>query len=71
MSDKSIDNLGVIADLLQVGTFVMTLTESSNDRLMKELQHQNKDYLEIIVQQNKKIIDKLERIENVRFTKSG
>lgn len=63
MSDKNLDNLGILANLLQVATFLMTLSESSNDRLMQELQHQNKDYLE-------KIIEKLERIENVRLTES-
>lgn len=62
MSEQSLENLSILANLLQVGTFVMTLSESSNDRLMKELQHQNKDFLEKIVEQNNQIIERLERI---------
>ena len=62
MSENSLENLSILANLLQVGTFIMTLSESSNDRLMKELQHQNKDFLEKIVEQNNLIIEKLERI---------
>ena len=62
MSERSLENLSTLANLLQVATFLMTLTESSNDRLMKELQHQNKDFLEKIVEQNNLIIEKLERI---------
>ena len=59
MSDKNLDNLNIVANLLQIATFLMTLTEASNDRLMKELQHQNKDYLERIINQNYEIINLL------------
>ena len=59
MSDKNLDNLNIVANLLQIATFLMTLTEASNDRLMKELQHQNKDYLEKIVQQNQQILERI------------
>lgn len=52
-------NLNTVANLLQIATFLMTLTESSNDKLMQELQHQNKDYLEIIIKQNNEILEKL------------
>lgn len=61
MPENYTDNLSIVANLLQIATFLMTLTEASNDRLMKELQHQNKDYLEKIIGQNNEI---LERIKN-------
>ena len=59
MAEQSLENLNIMANLLQIMTFLMTLSEASNDRLMKELQHQNKDFLQQILD-NQKII--LERI---------
>lgn len=61
MAEQSLENLNIMANLLQIMTFLMTLSEASNDRLMKELQHQNKDFLQQILD-NQKII--LERINN-------
>ena len=62
MAEQSLENLNIMANLLQIMTFLMTLSEASNDRLMKELQHQNKDFLQQILD-NQKII--LERINHV------
>lgn len=63
MSDQSLENLNIMANLLQIATFMMTLGEASNDRLMKELQHQNKDFLQQILDNQKVILNNLERIK--------
>lgn len=57
------DTLDVISNILQILNYYENTQQTSNDRIMKELQHQNKEYLEIIIEQNKKI---LERLENAR-----
>ncbi len=59
-----LERLDVIADILQVANYVLNVTDVSNDDIMKALQEQNNKYLEIAIQQNKEIIDRLERIEN-------
>ena len=71
------DNLSTLANILQVASFLLLTNEASNNKILEELQHQNKTYLEkaikqneIIIAQNEQIIEQLERIENVRFTKS-
>lgn len=71
------DNLSTLANILQVASFLLLTNEASNNKIFEELQHQNKTYLEkaikqneIIIAQNEQIIEQLERIENVRFTKS-
>ena len=78
MSERNLQNLDTIANLLQIASFVLLINEASNNKLLNELQYQDENYLdkaikqnEIIIAQNKEIIERLERIENVRFTKSG
>lgn len=60
------DLLNGIANGSQIYDVVLNLKQVSNDELMKELQHQNKEFLikhleqnEIIISQNKEIIEKL------------
>lgn len=44
---------------LQMADFQMNIQQSSNDDIMKELQHQNKDYLQKIIENQNKILNKL------------
>ena len=74
---NGLENLDVLANLLQIASFLLLTNEASNNKLLEELQNQNKTYLdkaikqnEIIIAQNKEIIERLERIENVRFEES-
>ena len=50
------DNLATAADFAQFYSLYLLLKDASNSDLMRELQHQNKDYLE-------EIIVRLDRIE--------
>ena len=68
---SSLESLGTLANLLQVASFMLLINEASNDKLLYELQYQDENYLdkaikqnEIIIAQNKEIIEKLERIKN-------
>lgn len=47
---------------LQVADFRMNVRQSSNDDIMQELQHQNKDYLEKIIANQEEILKKLAEI---------
>ena len=58
--------LNGIANGSQIYDVVLNLKQVSNDELMKELEHQNQEFLkkhveqnETIISQNKEIIDKL------------
>ena len=66
------DNLSTLANLLQIASFILLMNEASNDKLLQELQNQDENYLdkaikqnEIIIAQNKEIIERLERIKHV------
>lgn len=58
MINNSID---IASLLLQTLNLDILFKDFNNTDLMKELQHQNQDYLEKIVEQNEKIIEILER----------
>lgn len=47
---------------LQIADFDMNVRQSSNDDIMQELQHQNKDYLEKIIANQEEILRKLAEI---------
>lgn len=71
------ESLATLANLLQIASFLLLVNEASNNKLLDELRNQDETYLdtalkqnEIIIAQNKEIIERLERIENVRFTES-
>jgi hypothetical protein len=51
--NNAVDNLSL---LLQVIDLEILLKDYNNKDLMREFQHQNKDYLETIIDQNKEII---------------
>ena len=74
----NLETLVVLANLCQLASFDMNLTEVSNDSIMKHLLQQDKildeqtnDYLSKIVKQNEEIISLLkdiqERIDNLNL----
>ena len=66
----NLETLVVLANLCQLASFDMNLTEVSNDSIMKHLLQQDKildeqtnNYLSKIVEQNKEIISLLKDIQ--------
>lgn len=51
-----LDFLTIFSVELQVSGYEQNLKQASTDDLMKELQHQNKDYLERIIDNQKEIM---------------
>ena len=64
------EQLALLANVVQIFNYIENAHQTSNDRIMLELQRQNKVYLETSIKQNNEIIERLERLENVRFDKS-
>lgn len=54
-----LDVLTILSVALQIMGYQNDMSQSSNDDLMRELQRQNKAYLEKIVENQNKIIEKL------------
>ena len=54
-----LDILTILSVALQIMGYQNDMSQSSNDDLMKELQRQNKAYLEKIVEKQNKILEKL------------
>ena len=62
MSGNNLDFLDVLTILsvaLQIMGYQNDMSQSSNDDLMMELQRQNKAYLEKIIENENKILEKL------------
>lgn len=59
------EQLALLANVVQIFNYIENSQQTSNDRIMLELQRQNKVYLETSIKQNKEILKKLERLENV------
>ncbi len=57
-----IDMLTMFDTFLQFADFQMNVQQSSNDDIMRELQHQNKAYLEKIIKNQEEILSKLANI---------
>lgn len=55
------DNLSLA---LQILSFELLLKDCTNNTIMEELQHQNKDYLEKIIKQNEEILTLLKERSN-------
>lgn len=53
------NNYDLVIGFLQVFDLLLNINQVSNDVLLKELQKQNKEYLEKIIEQNNKIIELL------------
>lgn len=50
------NNLNTLANILQVANYEMLLKDANNNDLLRFLEHQDKDLLEKIIQQNEIII---------------
>lgn len=60
--DFFLENLSVLANILQVGSFIMNQEQISNDEIMKALERQNQIYLAEILETQKEILEKLNRL---------
>lgn len=56
-------NYDLFIGFLQFYDLMLNLNQTSNDTIFHELQRQNQDYLEKIIEQNKKIINLLNNKE--------
>ena len=54
-----LDMLTILSVMLQIMGYRNDMSQSSNDDLMKELQRQDKAYLEKIIENQNKILEKL------------
>ena len=54
-----LDVLTILSIMLQIMGYRNDMSQSSNDDLMKELQRQDKAYLEKIIENENKILEKL------------
>ena len=54
-----LDTLTILSVMLQIMGYQNDMSQSSNDDLMKELQRQDKAYLEKIIENQNKILEKL------------
>lgn len=54
-----LDMLTILSVMLQIMGYQNDMSQSSNDDLMRELQRQNKAYLEKIIKNENKILEKL------------
>lgn len=67
MNDRNLDFLDVLtvfSVVLQVMGYQDDMRRASNDDLMQELQKQDKEYLTTIIQNQKKILEKLAQLES-------
>ena len=54
-----LDMLAILSVMLQIMGYQNDMSQSSNDDLMRELQRQDKAYLEKIIDNQNKILEKL------------
>lgn len=54
------NDFDIFIGFVQIYSLLLNLNQTSNDTILKELQKQNKEYLERIIEQNNKIIKLLE-----------
>lgn len=55
------NQLDLLANIVQIFNYVENAQQTSNDKIMQELQHQNQDYLEEIAKKLNKILELLEK----------
>lgn len=55
--------LSRIANILQIGSFLMNAEQLQNEDIMDALDYQNSNYLDFIIDSQKTILEKLENIE--------
>ena len=54
-----IDIISILSLMLQIQGYQNDLSQSSNDDLMRELQKQDREYLEKIIENQNRILEKL------------
>ena len=54
------ENLDLLSDILQVVNFYLLMSDASNNKLMEELQRQDKVYLERIIKKQELIMKALD-----------
>lgn len=59
--NQSLQNLDIAANFAQFISLFLLLKDASNNEIMEELAHQNKDYLQKIIEQNELIIKLLQK----------
>ena len=59
-----LDILTIFSVMLQVAGYKNDISQSSNDDLMRELQKQDKSYLDKIIENQNKILEILNEISN-------
>ena len=57
-----LDLLNILSLVLQIMGYQNDISQSSNDDLMRELQRQNKAYLDKILKTQKEILEKLAKL---------
>ena len=57
-----LDVLTILSVMLQIMGYKNDISQSANDDLMKELQRQDKAYLEKIIENQNKILEKLAKL---------
>ena len=62
---NTLDMLTVLSVILQIMGYQNDLSQSSNDDLMRELQRQDKAYLEKIIDNQNKILSILSRFDDM------
>lgn len=62
MDENYLGMLNYIANVSQLLDLGLNFSQTSNDQLMKELQKQNKEYLEKIISNQEKIISLLKNM---------
>ena len=58
------EQLALLANVVQIFNYIENAQQTSNDRIMMELQRQNKIYLETSIKQNNEIIERLQKLED-------
>jgi len=66
MRNNLFDTLDLLSNILQILNYWENTQQTSNDRIMKELQHQNTEFLTEILKNQTEILTQLERLENER-----
>ena len=57
-----LDVLTILSVMLQIMGYQNDMSQSSNDDLMRELQRQDKEYLDKIIENQNKILEKLAKL---------
>ena len=58
-----LENLNTFANFVQIASYQELLEQATADDVLQELQHQNKAYLEQILNMQKEILTELKRIK--------